>query len=64
MAKKMSSVERTEYISKMKSGAEPVRYAMIDAWNNSFDIIKDLSAHLKKYQHYKPVNILYSNRRI
>ena len=26
----------------MKSGAEPVRYAMIDAWNNSFDIIKDL----------------------
>lgn len=57
---KMSSVERTEYISKMKSGAEPVRYAMIDAWNNSFDIIKDLSAHLKKYQHYKPVNILYS----
>lgn len=57
---KMTPAERTEYISKMKSGAEPVRYAMIDAWNNSFDIIKDLSAHLKKYQHYKPVNILYS----
>ena len=36
---------------------------MIDAWNNSFDI-KDLSAHLKKYQHYKPVNILYSTGRI
>lgn len=57
----MSPAERTDYISKMKSGAEPVRYAMMDAWNNSFDIIKDLSAHLKKYQNYKPVNILYSS---
>jgi len=56
----MTPAERTDYISKMKAGSEPLRFTMIDAWNNSFDIIKDLSVHLKQNQIYKPADLLYS----
>ncbi len=56
----MSPAERTDYISKMKSGLEPLRYTMIEAWNNSMDIITDLSKHLKENQVYKPADLLYS----
>lgn len=56
----MTPTERTDYISKMKSGSEPLRYTMIDAWNHSTDIIKDLSSHLKANQIYKPSDLLYS----
>lgn len=58
--KEMSAEERTDYISKMKAGAEPVRYSMIDAWNNSPEIIKALYLHLKENQVYKPADLLYS----
>ena len=57
----MSPGERTEYISKMKSGLEPLKFAMIDAWNHSLEIIKDLSAHMKANQIYKPADLLYSS---
>ena len=56
----MSPEERTDYISKLKAGSEPLRFAMIDAWNNSFDLLKDLSLHLSQNQVYKPTNMLYS----
>ncbi|MBE7709495.1 MAG: hypothetical protein E7Z93_03495 [Cyanobacteria bacterium SIG32] len=56
----MTSAERTDYISKMKAGSEPLRFTMIDAWNNSVDIIKDLSTHLKQNQIFKPADLLYS----
>lgn len=58
--KEMSSEERTDYISKMKSGREPLRYAMIDAWNHCKDIIQELSVHLKENQIFKPADLLYS----
>ncbi len=58
----MTPEEKTDYISKMKSGAEPSRYAMIDAWNNSIDIVKDLSVFLKENQIYKPADLLYSTQ--
>ena len=58
--KEMSAEERTDYISKMKAGAEPVRFAMIEAWNNSPEIIKELYLHLKSNQIYKPADLLYS----
>ena len=58
----MSAAERTDYISKMKAGSEPLRYTMIDAWNHSMDLIKDLSAHLKANQIYKPADLLYSTQ--
>lgn len=57
----MSPSERTEYISKMKSGSEPLRYTMIDAWNNSISLIKDLSEHLKRNQIFRPSDVLFSN---
>lgn len=57
----MNPAEKTEYISKMKSGSEPLRYTMIDAWNNSKDVIKDLSEFLKSNQIYKPSDLLYSS---
>ena len=55
----MSPEERTDYISKMKSGSEPLRYTMIDAWNHSSDLIRDLSIHLKENQIFPP---LFSNK--
>lgn len=58
----MSPTERTDYISRMKSGSEPLRYTMIDAWNHSSDLIKDLSMHLKENQIYKPADLLYSTQ--
>ena len=58
----MTPTERTDYISKMKSGSEPLRYTMIDAWNHSKDLIKDLSTHLRQNQIYKPADILYSTQ--
>ena len=58
----MTPEERTDYISKMKTGSEPLRYTMIDAWNHSTDLIKDLSTHLKKNQIYKPADLLYSTQ--
>ena len=60
--RQMTPEEKTDYISKMKSGAEPSRYAMIDAWNNSIDIVKDLSVFLKEKQIYKPADLLYSSQ--
>lgn len=60
--KEMTALERTDYISKMKSGSEPLRFAMIDAWNNSLDLIKALSSHLKQNQIYKPADVLYSSQ--
>ncbi len=56
----MTPAQRTDYISKMKSGAEPLRYTMIDAWNHSTDLLKKLSSHLKENQVYKPADLLYS----
>ncbi len=56
----MTPTERTDYISKMKSGTEKLRFAMINTWNNSTDIIKDLSRHLIENQIYKPADLLYS----
>lgn len=56
----MTPNERTEYISKMKSGLEPLRFTMIDAWNNCKEIIKDLYTFLKTNQIYKPSEFLYS----
>lgn len=56
----MTPAERTDYISKMKAGSEPLRFTMIDAWNHSMDVIKDLSTHLKQNQIFKPADLLYS----
>ena len=56
----MTSAEKTDYISKMKSGSEPLRYTMIDAWNHSTDLIKDLSGFLREKQVFKPADLLYS----
>ena len=58
----MTPAEKTDYISKLKSGTEPLRYAMIDAWNHSTDLIKDLSIYLKENQIFKPADLLYSTQ--
>lgn len=58
----MTAEERTDYISKMKAGSEPLRYTMIDAWNHSTSLIKDLSSFLKASQIYKPADLLYSTQ--
>ena len=56
----MTPAEKTEYISRIKSGTEPLRFAMIDAWNNNPDIIIEMSVFLKKQRINKPVDELYS----
>lgn len=55
----MSSEERTEYINKLRISAEPLRYAMIDAWNNNPDILIELSYALKKNHFNRPLDVLY-----
>ena len=57
---RMTPAEKTEYISKLKAASEPLKYAMIDAWNNNPDIIVEMSIFLKKQQIHKPVDDLYS----
>ena len=60
--KEMTPAEKTNYISKMKAGSEPLRFTMIDAWNHSQNLIKALSLHLKQNQIYKPADLLYSTQ--
>lgn len=57
----MSPAQKNDYIQKLKTGAEPLRYTMIDAWNNSQEIILELSKYLKENQIFKPHNVLYSS---
>lgn len=59
--KQMTSEEKTAYIEKIKRGTEPLKYTMIDAWNNSKDIILELSLYLKENQIFKPHNVFYSS---
>ncbi|MBR6127714.1 hypothetical protein IKQ21_08535 [bacterium] len=59
--REMSPEERTELIQKMRLEREPIRFAMIDAWNHYPELIKELSAFLKEQQIFKPVDLLYSS---
>ena len=61
---RMTPAEKTEYISRLKTGSEPLKYAMIDAWNNNPDIIVKMSIFLKKQQINKPVDTLYSDEQL
>lgn len=56
----MTPEERTELINKMREGREPLRYAMIDTWNHSAALIKELSTFLSAQQILRPVDLLYS----
>lgn len=55
----MSAQQRTEYINGLKAAAEPIRYAMIDAWNKNPDILAALSIAMKKGHIEKPVDAIY-----
>ena len=57
----MTPEERTEHINKLKSKLEPLKYTMIDAWNNSTEIIAELSKFLKSKQILKPIGMLYKD---
>ena len=57
----MSPADKTKYLNDLRTGQEPLKFAMIDAWNNSFDIIVALSEHLKKNQIFKPENVIYAS---
>ena len=58
----MTPEERTEYISKLKAGTEPLKYAMIDAWNNCPNILIQLSLFLKRNNIHDPANELYNDK--
>lgn len=57
----MTPDEKTELINKMRAGREPGRFIMIDAWNHSRVLIRELSDFLKSKQILKPVNVLYDS---
>lgn len=57
----MSAQERTEYINGLKAASEPIRYAMIDAWNKNPDILAALSIAMKKGHVEKPVDAIYGS---
>jgi hypothetical protein len=52
----MSPVEKTEYINKLKITSEPLRYAMIDAWNKNPDILIELAFTLIKEHVENPID--------
>lgn len=58
----MSAEEKTEYIDRIRRSTEPLKYAMIDAWNNNQDIIVELSHFLTKRHFDKPEEILYGSK--
>ena len=49
----------SDYISRLKSGSEQLRFAMLDTWNNNPEILIKLSLYLRKQNIEKPVDILY-----
>lgn len=55
----MTSEERTDYINRLRTGAEPLKFAMIDAWNKNPDILIELSHTLKTNHFNKLTEILY-----
>ena len=55
----MTPEERVEYIKSIKDGIEPLRIAMIDAWNHSRILIMTLREFLKAQQVFKPVELVY-----
>lgn len=57
----MTPEEKTELINKMRAGREPGRFIMIDAWNHSRVLIRELSDFLKSKQIMKPVDVLYAS---
>ncbi len=57
----MSAQERTEYINGLKAASEPIRYAMIDAWNKNPDILAALSIAMKKGHIDKPLDAIYGS---
>lgn len=57
----MSAQERTEYINGLKAASEPIRYAMIEAWNKNPDILAALSIAMKKGHVEKPVDAIYGS---
>lgn len=58
----MSPKERTDYINKLRTSTEPLRFAMIDAWNKNQDILIELSHTLKKNHFEKPTEILFGTK--
>ena len=58
---KMTSSEKTEYISRIKSGSESTKFAMIDAWNSIPEVIAKLSVFLSRQKIEKPLDEIYSN---
>lgn len=55
----MSVEEQIDYISRLKSGSEQLRFAMLNTWNNNPEILIKLSLYLRKQNVEKPVDILY-----
>ena len=58
--KDLTPEKKTELINKIRTGAEPQRYAMYDAWNRSLPLIRVLSEFLtEKYAKVKPDDLIY-----
>ena len=57
----MTPEQRIEYIKSIKEGIEPVRIAMIDAWNHLTTLIRVLREYMLEQQIYKPVELVYDN---
>ena len=58
--KDMTPEKKTEFLNKIRTGAEYQRYAMYDAWNRSFVLIGTLSEFLtEKYTKEKPEELIY-----
>ena len=59
--KDMTPEQRIEFINKIKSGIEPVRYAMLDTWNHSMILIRTLSEYLKEQRLLVPPSTYFDS---
>ena len=59
--KNLSPEEITELIERLRKASIRSRFAMLDAWNNSEVLLKEMSVFLRERQIYKPLEMLFSD---
>ena len=59
--KNLSPEEITELIERLRKASIRSRFAMLDAWNHSEFLLKEMSVFLRERQIYKPLDLLFSD---
>lgn len=57
----LSQEEKNELITKIKDRQQTFRFALFDTWNNSLELLRELSKFLTAKQILKPVDVLFKD---